>query len=128
MVMTIEYDIFLDDVKIGVTKFEKADAPMGVVFGDINFNDSKFNYDFLRKYCVVNNITFSEDAESEFINTNNIPTLIVKDKALNLIQGISRSISGMDAEGFEINIIGIEYPLYEKLFPHHVSYYNTLFK
>jgi hypothetical protein len=101
---------------------------MGVVFGDINFNDSKFNYDFLRKYCVINNITFSEDAESEFINTNNIPALIVKDKALNLIQGISRSISGMDAEGFEINIIGIEYPLYETLFPHHVSYYNSLFK
>ena len=46
--MIVEYDIFLDDLKIGVTKLEKADAPMGVVFGNIYGDDNKLGYDFLR--------------------------------------------------------------------------------
>lgn len=126
--MTVEYDIFLDDVKIGVTKLEKADAPMGVVFGEIIFNDDKFDYSFLRWYCVTNNIAFSEEVNDKLINTNNIPALSVKDKNLNLIEGLGCSISGMDTEGFEIYIIGIGYPLYETLFPHHINHYNNLFK
>lgn len=126
--MTVEYDIFLDAVKIGFTKLEKADVPMGTVFGEINFDDNKFGYDFLREYCVINSITFSEDVEDKFINTNSIPALIVKDKDLNPIKGLACSISGMDNEGFEIYILGIELPLYERLFPHHITYYNTLFK
>jgi hypothetical protein len=126
--MTVEYDIFLDDVKIGVTKLEKADAPMGVVFGEIIFYDNKFCYDFLREYCVINNIIFSEHVEDKIINTDDIPALCVKDNDFNLIKGLACSILGMDNEGFEINIIGIEYPLYETLFPHHVSHYNNLFR
>ncbi|MDB5062978.1 MAG: hypothetical protein JWP67_2821, partial [Mucilaginibacter sp.] len=34
--MTESYDVFLDNIKIGQTELEKADAPMGVVFGKIN--------------------------------------------------------------------------------------------
>ncbi len=126
--MNVEYDIFLDNVKIGVTKLEKADAPMGVVFGEIIFYDNKFDYDFLREYCIINNITFSEDAEDKFINTYNIPALSVIHKDHDPIKGLACYIIGMDKEGFEINIIGIEYPLYEMLFPHHVNHYNNLFK
>ncbi len=126
--MIVEYDIFLDDLKIGVTKLEKADAPMGIVFGNIYGDDNKLGYDFLREYCITQKIAFSEYIEDKWINTYNIPTLHVKDKNLNIIQGLSCSITGMDSEGFEISIFGIAYPLYETLFPHHVNDYNNLFK
>ena len=35
--MEKEYSIYLGSNKIGTTRLEKADAPMGVVFGEINF-------------------------------------------------------------------------------------------
>ena len=44
------YNILLDDKRIGTTKLEKGDAPMGVVFGGINFFDIKAPYDFFKSY------------------------------------------------------------------------------
>jgi hypothetical protein len=35
--MKKEYTIFLGNEKLGTTQLEKADAPMGVVFGKISF-------------------------------------------------------------------------------------------
>ncbi|QHS57246.1 hypothetical protein GWR56_17500 [Mucilaginibacter sp. 14171R-50] len=121
----MEYDILLDGLHIGTTKLERADVPMGVVFGDITFNNSQFGYDFLREYCVVNNLPFSEDIENKVISTNNIPLLKVKNKDFELIHGLSCSISGMDGNDFEIYIIGIDSSRYQMLFPHHVNHYNT---
>lgn len=49
--MTIKrYDVFLDNKKIGATELEKADAPMGVVFGRVTFNNIISGYDFLKTY------------------------------------------------------------------------------
>lgn len=45
---TKRYDIFLDDKIIGTTELEKADAPMGVVFGRINFANIVVDYDFIK--------------------------------------------------------------------------------
>ena len=50
------YDIFLDDKIIGTTELEKADAPMDVVFGQIQFNNIISGYDFFKKYCLENNL------------------------------------------------------------------------
>lgn len=33
------YTIYLDNILIGTTELEKADAPMGVVFGVIHFSN-----------------------------------------------------------------------------------------
>jgi len=37
--MTKNYDILLDETKIGTTELEKADALMGIVFGKIKLYD-----------------------------------------------------------------------------------------
>ena len=41
-----EYKIFLDDILIGTTNFEFADASMGVVYGKVNFIAFKNLYFF----------------------------------------------------------------------------------
>ena len=47
-----EYKIFLDDILIGTTNFEFADASMGVVYGKVNFIDFKNPY-FFSKNIVI---------------------------------------------------------------------------
>jgi hypothetical protein len=54
------YNILLDEKLIGTTTFEKADASMGVVFGQIKFIDIETPYDFFKSYCKKNNIDFED--------------------------------------------------------------------
>ena len=123
----MNYIIFLDDTKIGVSALEKADAPMGVVFGNISFLQDSFDYLFFSNYCKRNSITVDEDPECKFISTQTIPTLKVYNKNGIEIKGIGCYITGIDSEEFEINIIGIPYPFYEEEFPNHVKEYNEMF-
>ena len=122
------YDIFLDRKKIGSTQLEKADAPMGVVFGQINFTDKNLGYNFFKNYCLKNTIKFIDYPENKLIQTMEIPNLKVIDQNGIEITGQSANISGMDSDIFEITIIGIPYPFYEEEFPHHVKAYNEMFK
>ena len=122
------YDIYLEKIKIGITAFEKADAPMGVVFGNITFLNIPSPYKFLKEYCLQNSLAFTNDPKDKFISTFDIPNLQVINLEGIEIKGISNSIAGMDNEDYEISIIGIPYPFYEKEFPHHVKLYNDQFK
>ena len=81
------YDILLDNLKIGTTELEKADPPMGIVFGQINFTDLKLGYDFFKNYCLKNNVEFTDYPEDRFITTMNIPNLKVTDQNANEITG-----------------------------------------
>lgn len=123
----MNYDIFLDDIKIGVSELEKADAPMGVVFGEISFSGNSFDYEFFSDYCKRNSIIADEYPEEKFISTQTIPNLKVFNKKGIEIKGIGCYIEGMNSEEFEINIIGIPYPFYEEEFPHHVKEYHEKF-
>ena len=122
----MNYSIFLDDTKIGVSELEKADAPMGVAFGNISFLENSFNYMFFSNYCRRNSIKADEDPEYKFISTQTIPTLKVYNKKGIEIKGIGCYITGMDSEEFEINVIGIPYPFYEEEFPNHVKEYDEM--
>ncbi|MET3979918.1 hypothetical protein ABIB62_002740 [Mucilaginibacter sp. UYP25] len=121
------YNIFLDNIKIGHTYFEKADAPMGCVFGKIYFLTIKSGYNFFRNYARNNNITTTDYPEDRMISTFNIPNLRILDTENNDIMGAPCYISGMDSDGFEIYIDGIAYPLYENEFPDHVKEYKQRF-
>ncbi len=127
--MEKEYSIYLDSKKIGTTRFEKADAPMGVVFGEIIFVKDEWNYDSIKSYCLANHIEIADDyPEDKLISTRTLDTLKIKnDKGIE-IKGVGNQISGMDSDGFEISIEGITYPFYEEEFPHHVKAYNEMFK
>lgn len=72
------YEIFLDNKKIGTTELENADAPMGVVYGRVTFDHIDSGYDFLKTYCMNNNIVIITDyPEDKLIGTANIPNLTV---------------------------------------------------
>lgn len=126
---TKRYDIFLDDKIIGTTELEKADAPMGVVFGHIQFNNIISGYDFIKKYCLENNIELAEDyPEDKLILTRTIENLKVINENGIEIKGIGNQISGMDGDEFEIILEGVPYPFFEEEFPQHVKAYNEQFK
>ena len=128
--MTIkQYDILLDNKKIGATELEKADAPMGVVFGRVTFDNIVSSYDFLKTYCVKNNIVIITDyPEDKLIGTANIPNLKVVNPNGIEIKGQVTNIEGMDSDVFEIIICGVPYPFFEEEFPRHVKTYNDQFK
>ncbi|TKC02409.1 hypothetical protein [Pedobacter cryotolerans] len=126
---TKRYDIFLEDLKIGTTELEKADAPMGVVFGQIQFNNIISGYDFFKKYCFENNIELADDyPEDKLISTRTIENLKVVNENGIEIKGIGNQISGMDEDEFEITLEGVAYPFFEEEFPQHVKSYNEQFK
>ena len=119
------YQILLDKTLIGTTLLEKADPPMGVVFGIINFAFKESPYDYLLSYCVRNNIESANYPEDKIISTRIIPDLVVLDETGKEIKSDGCYIEGMDKEGFEIIIPGIPYPFYEEKFPHHVRDYQN---
>lgn len=125
----MEYSIQIGDIKVGTTKLEKADAPMGVVFGDIKFVDQNMGYDFIKNYCESMNIELASDyPEDKLISTMTIALLIVKNEKGVEIKGIGNQISGMDSDVYEVTLLGVPYPFYEEEFPHHVKAYNEMFK
>ena len=119
-----QYQVILDGKKIGTTELEKADASMGVVFGKLRFEGIDSGYQFLNAYCRENNIETEDHPEDKLISTRDITDLKVVNADGKEIKGVASSISGMDADGFEITIEGIPYPFYETEFPHHVLAYN----
>lgn len=124
---TKQYQVILDNKRIGITELEKGDAPMGVVFGKLMFDDVTYGYLFLKNYCTENNIGTTDYPEDKLISTRDIPKLRVLDFSGTEIRGLACSISGMDSDEFEITIEGVPYPFYEKEFPHHVRAYNEQF-
>lgn len=126
--MNKKYLIKIEGKLIGYSDLEKADAPMGVVFGELIFTDLKFGYDFLKEYCGNNQIELVSDyPEDKMISTMDIPELkIINDNGIE-IKGVGNQITGMDNEEYEISIFGIPYPFYEEEFPHHVKEYEKMF-
>ncbi|MDR2206684.1 MAG: hypothetical protein LBE36_11095 [Flavobacteriaceae bacterium] len=125
----MKYSILLDNKKIGTTELEKADAPMGVAFGKIIFDDIISGYDFFKTYCLNNGIEIITDyPDDRLIITATIPKLKVIDFNGIEIKGQGINIEGMDSDSFEITISGISYPFFEEEFPHHVKTYNDQFE
>ena len=126
---TKRYDILLDNKKIGISKLEKADAPMGVVCGKLTFNENVSAYDFLKAYCLNNCIKIITDyPEDKLIVTGDIPNLKVINPNGVEIKGQVTNVEGMDSDFFEVIIIGVSYPFFEDEFPHHVKAYRDQFK
>jgi hypothetical protein len=122
------YSLLLDDHPIGTTELEHADPPMGVVFGNINFTGISSGYDFLKNYCLTNNIeTISDYPEDKLIATGHLANLKVVDQNGIEIKGQGTNIEGMDADVYTVTILGVPYPFFEEEFPHHCKAYDNLF-
>jgi len=123
------YDIFLDNKKIGTTELEKADAPMGVVFGQIHFINVTSAYNFIKTYCLTNNIKIISDyPEDRLIATAVISSLKVVDQNGIEIKGEGVTVEGMDSDVFQVTILGVPYPFFEEEFPHHVKINQDMLK
>jgi hypothetical protein len=123
------YSLLLENTKIGTTDLEKADAPMGVVFGQVKLNEISSGYNFFKDYCLKNGIEIRYDfPEEALIVTADIPALKVLDPNGIEIKGQSIHIEGMDTDSFEVTILGIPYPFFEAEFPHHVKAYDSQHK
>ena len=126
---TKKYDIFLDDKIIGTTELEKADAPMGVVFGNVTFDNIISGYNFFKSYWLTNKIEIISDyPDDKLIVTADIPNLKVVNPNGTEIKGQGTNIEGMDTDVFQVTILGIPYPFFEEEFPHHIKAYNDQFK
>lgn len=123
-----QYTVSLNNIKIGTTELEHSDAPMGVVFGKINFLDIESGYKFFKTYCSANGIDILTDyPEDKILTTGDIPSLIVTNQSGVEIKGVGCNIEGMDSDKFDILILGVPYPFYEEEFPHHVKFYRDKF-
>ncbi|MEL7121469.1 MAG: hypothetical protein AAFO07_18620, partial [Bacteroidota bacterium] len=102
--MNKTYNVLLDGQKIGTTQLEKADAPMGVAFGLIEFIDIESPYQFFKEYCSKNGVTINtDDPEFEIIDTQDITGLkVLRNDGLEIKGEAGNAISGMKEEGYEI--------------------------
>lgn len=117
-----KYRIELDGRVIGFTLLENSDAPMGVVFGLIHFENIVSGFSLFLDYCLNNGVTINEnDIKYRFIDTQTIPALKVFSDTGIEIKGIGTSITGMDSEWFEIHIFGIPHSFYKEEFSHYLK-------
>ncbi len=118
----MSYHIYLNGEKIGTSLLEKADAPIGVVFGQI-IPEYQLSSALIRSYCIEHLIALQYD-EYFLIETTNIPRLCVIIEAAIEIAGESTYLCGNDEEGFEVYIIGITSELFNSEFEHHRLEYD----
>lgn len=109
------FEFWLDDVLIGHSKLERGDAPMGIAHGQFIPTD-KFE-------------TFRSRAEELDDKTRRWQGLSVRIPAGQEIEchaGIVIIEYGPqdDVCAIEATCLGVGYPLYEELFPHHVKTYQ----
>ena len=123
----MNYSVFLDEDKIGVSELENADVPNRVIFGYINFVNKSFDYHFFSDYCKTNSVKATESSEYKFILTPKIPGLKVCNENGIEIKGFGCSIGGTDSEGFEVYVSGVPDSFLETEFSHHVKNYNEKF-
>ncbi len=127
--MSKKYLIYLNNIFLGFTHLEAADAPMGVVTGKILIEYEGCFYTLIRDYCKNNEISVNEDNPAlEAIFTQSIAGLKVVNDGGVEIKGQGAIIQGFKEEGYEIDIFGIPYPFYDEEFPHHREAYESMYK
>lgn len=121
------FKILLDDKLIGTTLLEKADVPMGVLFGQITFDNVDNAYSFFKAYCLKNQIGFTDDKQDKFLTTRHISNLKVFDSENTEIKGSAVSVSGQGSKDFEIIIEGVPHNIFSFKFQNHINHYKNLF-
>lgn len=125
--MSTQYKVLLNGQEIGYSELEYGDPPMGVVFGKLIIPNVPNDYEFVRSYCLSNNIDFHDDTSIGFISTSKIPNLIVHLPSGEPIPNAEAFVDGGINE-LNINILQIPYPFYETAFQHHIDEYEARFK
>jgi len=120
------FKIFLDEKLIGTTLLEKADVPMGVVFGQIEFDNIDNAYTFFKTYCLQNQIGITDHKQDKLLTTRHISNLKVFDSDNTEIKGSAVSVSGQGHKDFEIIVEGVPQSIFSFKFKHHIDHYQDL--
>jgi hypothetical protein len=126
--MSKVYMVALGGNLLGTTRLEKHDAPMGVAFGLLHFEVQGSGYDLFKSHCIDRGIVINFDEPAQrLLNTQSIPDLTVTSPEGVRIEGLGTTVSGSDADGWEVCIFGIDGLFYVKEFPHHREDYDGMF-
>jgi hypothetical protein len=112
-----QYRILWDRTLIGYSALESGDPPMGVAFGKLL---PLPEYEAVRARCIA-----SRDMSQEHLPLS----VTLSDGQLMPAVGISilDFSTELGASEIEVHVIGIEYPLYQELFPEQVAAYAKQF-
>jgi hypothetical protein len=113
-----QFQIYSGECLIGWSELELGDAPMGVTFG---------KFIALPAY---------ENIQSKVVSLNGKDQAALRLSARlpsgAAIEAIGVGLADFSAEagedGLEVSVLGISYPAYEHLFPHHVAAYERQFQ
>jgi hypothetical protein len=122
------YSILLNNKEIGTTFLEKADVPMGVVYGNIQLEGIDNAYLFFKNYCIQNKIQITDYKEDQFLSTGHISGLSVIDRDGTEINRKAISVSGQGKTDFEIILEGVPQNIYSFKFKHHIDRYKKQFE
>ncbi|GLQ99152.1 hypothetical protein [Dyella mobilis] len=112
------FDVYSGELLIGWSELESGDPPMGVAFG-------KFipapDYEAVRSAAV--------ELENEERGVPHLSIRLSDGTVLRSAGGVHITDHSVELgeNGREIAVLGIEYPLYKELFPHHVDAYERKF-
>ena len=119
------FSIFYDDVLIGRSELESGDPPMGVAFGRFEPSDA---------FAPLRNAMkpARDGAGKEQRDAQHLVGVCAStsDGIVLVCSHVEVSEYGEADNPFawEVSCLGIEYSLYEALFPHHVKAYKDQFK
>jgi hypothetical protein len=117
--------IFHGNVLIGRSKLECGDPPMGVAFGRFEPTDA---FAALRaEMTSARDGSGKEQRDMRFLSglcAKTVGGTVIVCSHVEVIEYGEVD----DPLGWEVSCLGIEYPLYNELFPHHVKAYEDLFK
>ena len=106
------FSVFFKHIKIGTTNLELGDPPMGVAFGQLLVTKEYEPY-----MAHIEHQKFLSVLCEDGTNVTGQGGIVINDLS-----------DEMAPEEIEIEILGISYPLYGQLFPHHVAAYENQFK
>jgi hypothetical protein len=111
-----QFAIYAQEVLVGHSLLEHGDPPMGVAFGVFIPNAA---YTTIQRECQTNHADQSSlHLRVQTESGTQIPCVGV---------GILDYSTELDPPYVEVNVLGISYPLYGELFPHHVARYDQQF-
>ena len=122
------YQIWLADTLIGTTLLEKADPPMGSVFGRIRPMIEGFGYEYVKQSYSSRHIGFDDYPEDKAISTRETKLLRVVTPEGKVIESLGNQIIGMDSDVFDVHLEGVGYPFYAEEFPKHCTDYEDFLK
>ena len=112
------FEVLVDGHIVGSTRLEHDDAPMGVAFGAMqplaSYAQLAHRFDACRNGGLSGTgVTVRIEGSAECLEC--------------LGAGIQDYTAELPDEPISVEVVGIPYPLYEQLFPHHVAAYKARF-